>query len=80
MTQDRAKRFKKALNVLIRDTKVEEAHVFNFKEETKKLTCSTSKSPYGIFYLVFSANFLLICYSFVIDLLLIVPNLLLICF
>ena len=35
MTGVRAKRFKEALNVLIRDTQVEEAHVFNSKEETK---------------------------------------------
>ena len=35
MTRARAKRFKDALNVLIRDTQVEEAYMFNFKEETK---------------------------------------------
>ena len=35
MTRARAKRFKEALNVLIRDTQVEEAHMFNSKEETK---------------------------------------------
>ena len=35
MTQARAKRFEEALNVLIRDTQVEEAHVFNSNEETK---------------------------------------------
>ena len=35
MTRARAKRFKEALNVLIRDAQVEEAHVFNSKEETK---------------------------------------------
>ena len=35
MTRTRAKRFKEALNVLIRDTHVEEAHVFNSKDETK---------------------------------------------
>ena len=29
MTQDRAKRFKEALNVLIRNAQVEEAHMFN---------------------------------------------------
>ena len=34
MTQARAKRFKEALNVLIRDAQVEEVHVFNSKEET----------------------------------------------
>ena len=31
MTRGRAKRFKEALNVLIRDAQVEEAHVFNSK-------------------------------------------------
>ena len=35
MTRARAKRFKEALNVLIRDAQVEEAHMFNSKEETK---------------------------------------------
>ena len=35
MTQARAKSFKEALNVLIRDAQVEEAQVFNSKEETK---------------------------------------------
>ena len=35
MTQARAKRFKEALNVLIQDAIVDEAHVFNSKEETK---------------------------------------------
>ena len=35
MTRVRAKRFKEALNVLIQDAHVEEAHVFNSKEETK---------------------------------------------
>ena len=35
MTQARAKRLKEALYVLIRDAQVEEAHVFNYKEETK---------------------------------------------
>ena len=35
MTRARAKRVKEALNVLIRDAQVEEAHVFNSKEETK---------------------------------------------
>ena len=35
MTQTRVKRFKEALNVLIRDAHVEEAHVFNSKEETQ---------------------------------------------
>ena len=35
MTRARAKRFKEALNVLIRDAQVEEAHIFNSKEETK---------------------------------------------
>ena len=35
MTQARAKRFKEVLNVLIRDALVEEAHMFNSKEETK---------------------------------------------
>ena len=35
MTRDRAKRFKESLNVLIQDAQVEEAHVFNSKEETK---------------------------------------------
>ena len=35
MTRARAKRFKEALNVLIRDAQVEKAHVFNSKEETK---------------------------------------------
>ena len=35
MTRARAKRFKEALNVLIRDAQVEEAHVFNSKTETK---------------------------------------------
>ena len=35
MTRARAKRFKEALNVLIQDAKVEGAHVFNYKEETK---------------------------------------------
>ena len=32
MTRSRAKRFKEALNVLIRDAQVEETHVFNSKE------------------------------------------------
>ena len=35
MARARVKRFKEALNVLIRDAHMEEAHVFNFKEETK---------------------------------------------
>ena len=35
MTRARAKRFKEALNVLIQDAQVEEAHMFNSKEETK---------------------------------------------
>ena len=35
MTRANAKTFKEALNVLIQDVKVEEAHVFNSKEETK---------------------------------------------
>ena len=35
MTRARAKRFKEVRNVLIRDAQVEEAHVFNSKEETK---------------------------------------------
>ena len=35
MTRARAKRFKEAVNVLIRDAQVKEAHVFNSKEETK---------------------------------------------
>ena len=35
MTRDRAKRFKEALHVLIRDAHVEEALVFNSKKETK---------------------------------------------
>ena len=35
MTRARAKRFKEALNVLIRDAYVEEARVFNSKNETK---------------------------------------------
>ena len=35
MTCARAQRFKEALNVLIRDAQVEEAHMFNSKEETK---------------------------------------------
>ena len=35
MTRDRAKRFKEALHVLIRDVHVEEASVFNSKKETK---------------------------------------------
>ena len=35
MTRARAKRFKKALHVLIRDAHAEEAHVFNSKKETK---------------------------------------------
>ena len=35
MTQARAKRFKEALHVLIRDSHVEEARVFNSKKETK---------------------------------------------
>ena len=37
MTRTKAKRFKEALNVLIRDAYVEKAHVFNSKEETKKV-------------------------------------------
>ena len=37
MTRTKAKRFKEALNVLIRDAHVEKAHVFNSKEETKKV-------------------------------------------
>ena len=35
MTRVRAKRFKEALHVLIRDAHMEEAHVFNPKKETK---------------------------------------------
>ena len=35
MTRARAKRFKEALNFLIRDAQVEEARMFNFKKETK---------------------------------------------
>ena len=35
MTRARAKRFKEALHVLIRDAHVEEARVFNSKKETK---------------------------------------------
>ena len=35
MTRARAKRFKEAPNVLIRDAQVEEALMFNSKEETK---------------------------------------------
>ena len=35
MTQARAKRFKEALHVLIRDAHVEEDHVFNSKKEIK---------------------------------------------
>ena len=35
MTRARAKRFKEALNVLIQDGQVENAHVLNSKEETK---------------------------------------------
>ena len=35
MTRARAKRFKEALNVLIRNVQVEEAHMFNSKVETK---------------------------------------------
>ena len=35
MKQARAKRLKEALNVLIRDAQVEEAHVFNSKKDTK---------------------------------------------
>ena len=35
MTRARAKRFKEALNVLIRNAQVEEAHVFNSKKEKK---------------------------------------------
>ena len=35
MTRARDKRFKEAPNVLIRDAQVEEAHMFNSKEETK---------------------------------------------
>ena len=35
MTRARVKKFKDALNVLIRDAQVDEAHVFNSKEETK---------------------------------------------
>ena len=34
MTRTRAKRFKEALNVLIRDAQVKEARVFNSKKET----------------------------------------------
>ena len=35
MTRARAKRFKEALHVLIRDAHVKEVRVFNFKKETK---------------------------------------------
>ena len=35
MTRARAKRFKEALHLLIRDAHVEEARVFNSKKETK---------------------------------------------
>ena len=35
MTRAKAKRFKEALHVLIRDAHVEEARVFNSKKETK---------------------------------------------
>ena len=37
MTRVRAKRFKETLNVLIRDAQMEEAHVFNSKQETKTI-------------------------------------------
>ena len=35
ITQAKAKRFNEALNVLIQDAHVEDAHVFNSKEKTK---------------------------------------------
>ena len=35
MTRANTKTFKEALNVLIQNVKVEEAHVFNSKEKTK---------------------------------------------
>ena len=47
MTQARAKRFKEALNVLIRDAQVEEAYVFNSKEETTDGPRHQSKSGFG---------------------------------
>ena len=37
MTRARAKRFKETLNALIRDAQMEEAHVFNSKQETKMI-------------------------------------------
>ena len=46
MTRARAKRFKEALNVLIRDAHVEEARVFNSKKETIG-PCHQSKSGFG---------------------------------
>ena len=43
MKRARVKRFKKALNVLIRDAQVGVAHVFNSKEETKMIPVIKSK-------------------------------------
>ena len=68
MTGARAKRFKEALHVLIRDAHIEEARVFNSKKETKmvhiiKLNPDLIKSQ-GIF------DFLICCY-FEVDLVLI---------
>ena len=66
MTRARAKRFKEALHVLIRDAHMEEARVFNSKKETKmvyviKLNPNLDQEQ-GVFDL-------LICYYFGADLL-----------
>ena len=52
MTRVRAKRFKEALHVLIRDAHVDEARVFNYKKETKmlhiiKLNSDLDQEPRG---------------------------------
>ena len=47
MTRARAKRFKEALHVLIRDAHVEEARMFNSKKETKMVYIIKLKSGLG---------------------------------
>ena len=58
MTRAKAKRFKEALNVLIRDAQVEEAHVFNSRKETKtvnviKVNPDLDQEPGGFDLLIF---------------------------
>ena len=73
MTRARAKRFKKTLNILIRDAQVEETHVFNFKEEIKmvhviKVNPNLNQEPRHL-TCWFVAILELICCRFGVDLL-----------